>query len=112
MLTDTRTQAAYWQREQQRRAAAAARQEAERAAERAELQPWMAEEDEEEAPNVPQCATPDCQRPVDTPVDRETDLRVPPEDDTYCGPCRLDRAWSNRGLRGALRRMRNAPGDL
>ncbi|MDJ0347092.1 hypothetical protein QMK19_36990 [Streptomyces sp. H10-C2] len=114
-LTDTRTEAAYQQREGKRRAAEQARREAERAAQQAEqdqrLQ-WDAEEDEEEAPVVPQCATPDCERLVDAPVDWYTEIPVPPEDGISCGPCRLNQAYRNRGLRGALRRMRKASGDL
>ncbi|MDJ0347617.1 replication-relaxation family protein [Streptomyces sp. H10-C2] len=114
-LTDTRTLAAYQQRARKRRAAAEARWQAEQAAREAkqqqQLQQWQAEEDKERAPAVPQCATPHCEQLVDAPVDWYTDITVPPEDGIYCGPCRHDQAYRNRGLRGALRRIRKPSGD-
>ncbi|MEU3464803.1 replication-relaxation family protein [Streptomyces sp. NPDC006733] len=112
-FTDTRTKAAYQQRATTRRAAAEARWQAEQAAHKAEqaqrLQQWQAEEDEEDAepaPVVAQCATPGCEQLVDAPVDWYTEITVPPQDGIYCGPCRHAQAYRNRGLRGALRRMR------
>ncbi|MCZ4126185.1 hypothetical protein O3X23_43660, partial [Streptomyces sp. H39-S7] len=113
-LTDTRTKAAYQQRADKRRAAAEARWKAEQAAQQAKhaqrLQRWQAEEDAERAPVVPQCATPDCEQLVNAEVDWYTEITVPPQDGVYCGPCRHAQAYRNRGLRGALRRMRK-PSD-
>ncbi|MCZ4102207.1 hypothetical protein C8250_000415 [Streptomyces sp. So13.3] len=45
-------------------------------------------------------------------MDWYTDITVPPQDGTYCGPCRHGQAFPNRGLRGALRRMRKASSDV
>ncbi|MCM2424255.1 replication-relaxation family protein [Streptomyces sp. RKAG293] len=111
-LTDIRTKVAFEHRQRQRRAAEQARHEAERAAQqaaqRARLQQWAQKEAAEaEAEAVRPCATADCELAVDTPVDWYTDMEVPPEDGIYCGPCRLNQAARNRGLRGVLRRMRN-----
>jgi hypothetical protein len=112
-LTDTHTEAEYRQREGQRRAADQARQEAEWAAQRAEMQRW-AEDDEDEEPDEVLCATPDCGRPVDEPADpyaEETGgIAIPLEDGVHCWVCRQDQALSNRGLRGALRGLRRQRG--
>ncbi|MCM2425086.1 hypothetical protein [Streptomyces sp. RKAG337] len=72
-LTDTHTQAAYWQRERPRRAAAEARREAEQAAQRAALQQRWDEDDQDDAATAQEeevrCATPHCSIPVDEPAD-------------------------------------------
>ncbi|QNA77619.1 hypothetical protein C8250_042895 [Streptomyces sp. So13.3] len=44
-------------------------------------------------------------------MDWYTEITVPPEDGVYCGPCRHAQAYRNRGLRGALRRIRKPSGQ-
>jgi hypothetical protein len=118
-LTDTHTAAEFWQRENQRQAERQARQEAEQAAAEAELQ-RMADDDpddDEDEPEEALCATPDCGRPLSEQPNENDEatapVPIPPEDGVYCWVCRLNQDyWEKPGLRGALRRMWNAPSHL
>jgi hypothetical protein len=114
-LTDTHTEAEFWQRENRRKVERAAREEAEQAAARAELQRmWDDDPDDEDEPEEALCATPDCGRPLSVQPSENDEatapVPIPPEDGVYCWVCRLNHDyWEKPGLRGALRRMWHTP---
>ncbi|CAG6391867.1 hypothetical protein SCOCK_140065 [Actinacidiphila cocklensis] len=115
-LTDAHTPAAYRERQEQRDAERWQRGEVERAAANAAMQRMWDDDpdDDEDELEEALCATPDCGWPLSvlpTMDDEATaPVPIPPEDGAYCWVCRLSRDyWEKPGLRGALRRMWNAP---